>query len=55
MTTDLPIAEKRLFAVAELLSVVMVGEVTLYTKTRKFHCNVSGGNFTALHKLFEKQ
>lgn len=55
MTTDIQIAEKRLLAVAELLSVVMAGEVTLYTKTRKFHCNVSGGNFTALHKLFEEQ
>jgi starvation-inducible DNA-binding protein len=29
--------------------------MTLYTKTRKFHWNVSGDNFMELHKLFENQ
>jgi len=29
--------------------------VLLYTKTRKFHWNVSGNSFMELHKLFEGQ
>jgi starvation-inducible DNA-binding protein len=30
-------------------------EITLYTKSRKFHWNVSGNSFMELHQLFEKQ
>jgi starvation-inducible DNA-binding protein len=37
------------------LSVVLADEVTLYTKTRKFHWNVSGESFMELHKLFQAQ
>lgn len=55
MKPDIGISKKKLNAVSDLLSVVLANEVTLYTKTRKFHWNVSGESFMELHKLFEDQ
>jgi len=55
MTPQIGISPKNLKAVTSLLSVVLADEVTLYTKTRKFHWNVSGESFMELHLLFEKQ
>jgi len=55
MTPQIGISSKNLKAVTSLLSVVLADEVTLYTKTRKFHWNVSGESFMELHLLFEKQ
>ena len=55
MKPNIGIPEKKLKAVTELLSVVLASEVTLYTKTRKFHWNVCGDSFMELHKLFESQ
>jgi len=53
MQPNIGISEKKLKAVTELLSEVLADEVTLYTKTRKFHWNVGGESFMELHKLFE--
>src|SRR3954466_4419492 len=55
MTPQIGISPKNLKAVTSLLSVVLADEVMLYTKTRKFHWNVSGESFMELHLLFEKQ
>ncbi len=55
MKPNIGISEKNLSAVTELLSAVLADSVTLYTKTRKFHWNVSGESFMELHKLFEGQ
>jgi starvation-inducible DNA-binding protein len=55
MKPNIGISDKKLSAVTELLSVVLANQVTLYTKTRKFHWNVSGDSFMELHKLFENQ
>jgi len=55
MTPQIGISPKNLKAVTSLLSVVLADEVTLYTKTRKFHWNVAGESFMELHLLFEKQ
>jgi starvation-inducible DNA-binding protein len=55
MKPNIGIPEKKLNAVTELLSVVLANEVTLYTKTRKFHWNIGGESFMELHKLFENQ
>ncbi|HOX81930.1 MAG TPA: DNA starvation/stationary phase protection protein [Chryseolinea sp.] len=55
MKPHIGISEKKLKSVSELLSIVLADEVTLYTKTRKFHWNVSGESFMELHKLFEDQ
>ena len=55
MKPNIGLSEKKLDAVADLLSVVLANEVKLYTKTRKFHWNVKGESFMELHKLFENQ
>jgi len=53
MKPNIGISEKKLDAVTDLLSEALANAVTLYTKTRKFHWNVSGESFMELHKLFE--
>jgi starvation-inducible DNA-binding protein len=53
MKPNIGISEKNLDAVTVLLAEALANEVTLYTKTRKFHWNVSGESFMELHKLFE--
>ena len=55
MKPNIGIPEKKLMAITALLSSVLASEVTLYTKTRKFHWNVCGDSFMELHKLFESQ
>lgn len=55
MKPNIGISDKKLNAVTELLSVVLSNQAALYTKTRKFHWNVSGNSFMELHKLFESQ
>ncbi len=55
MKPNIGISETKINAVTDLLSKVLANEVTLYTKTRKFHWNVSGESFMELHKLFENQ
>lgn len=53
MKPNIGISEKILNSVTDILSEALANEVTLYTKTRKFHWNVSGESFMELHKLFE--
>jgi starvation-inducible DNA-binding protein len=53
MKLHIGLPENKLNAVTKLLSVVLANQVTLYTKTRKFHWNVGGESFMELHKLFE--
>jgi starvation-inducible DNA-binding protein len=55
MKTNIGISESNLKKCVALLSATLADEVTLYTKTRKFHWNVTGDSFMELHKLFEKQ
>jgi starvation-inducible DNA-binding protein len=55
MKPEIGIAKKDLSDSVSMLSVVLADEVTLYTKTRKFHWNVSGESFMELHKLFQAQ
>ena len=55
MKPNIGISEKNLKNSAAILSATLAGEMTLYTKTRKFHWNVSGESFMELHKLFEGQ
>lgn len=42
-------------AVLDILDAVLSDEYVLYTKTRNFHWNVTGPEFSALHKFFEEQ
>lgn len=39
----------------DILTTTLAATFALYTKTRKFHWNVTGPNFISLHKLFESQ
>jgi starvation-inducible DNA-binding protein len=55
MTPNIGLSSKNLKAITDLLSNVLSDAMVLYTKTRKFHWNVSGNSFMELHKLFEKQ
>ena len=55
MKPNIGISEKNLNAINDLLSIVLANQVTLYTKTRKFHWNVCGESFMELQKLFEAQ
>lgn len=52
---EIGIAEKNRATTINLLSVILADAMTLYTKTRKFHWNVSGESFMELHKLFQAQ
>jgi starvation-inducible DNA-binding protein len=47
--------EKALTRVVEGLQQLLADEVLLYLKTRNFHWNVEGPDFSELHKLFEAQ
>jgi starvation-inducible DNA-binding protein len=40
---------------AEMLHALLADEFVLYTKTRNYHWNVVGGDFSQLHRLLEKQ
>lgn len=55
MKPHIGITEKNLKNSIELLSMNLADTMTLYTKTRKFHWNVTGESFMEMHKLFENQ
>jgi starvation-inducible DNA-binding protein len=55
MQPKIGITEKHLEQSVHLLSLLLADEMTLYTKTRKFHWNVSGESFMEVHKLFQVQ
>lgn len=55
MKPHIGISDKNLKSSTTILSAILADAMTLYTKTRKFHWNVSGESFMELHKLFENQ
>ena len=55
MKPRIGISQPHLDDVTKVLAGVLADSVALYTKTRKFHWNVSGESFMELHKLFEDQ
>lgn len=55
MTPNIGLSPKVLKGISDMLSGILSDAVLLYTKTRKFHWNVSGNSFMELHKLFENQ
>lgn len=55
MQPKIGIPEANLKSITEMLCNVLADAMVLYTKTRKFHWNVSGESFMELHKLFEDQ
>src|ERR1700743_1292253 len=55
MQPHIGLSEKTLKGVNTILGGVLADAVVLYTKTRKFHWNVSGESFMELPRLFEAQ
>lgn len=55
MEPNIGLSAKALKGISDMLSGILADAVLLYTKTRKFHWNVSGNSFMELHKLFEHQ
>ena len=55
MQPNIGITAKNLKGITDELCGILGDGVLLYTKTRKFHWNVSGNSFMELHKLFEHQ
>ena len=55
MHSNIGLTLKNLKGITDILSSVLSDAMVLYTKTRKFHWNVSGDSFMELHELFEKQ
>jgi starvation-inducible DNA-binding protein len=52
---DIGLTDKQRQAVVQILNTLLADEFVLYTKTRRFHWNVEGSNFSELHELFQKQ
>ncbi|MBP2831838.1 DNA starvation/stationary phase protection protein [Aquimarina sp. U1-2] len=52
---NLGLSEKQRLGSAQLLNHLLSDEFILYTKTRKYHWNVTGMQFKSLHELFEEQ
>jgi starvation-inducible DNA-binding protein len=55
MTPRIGIKDAGRRAVVEILNAVLADEVVLYVKTRNYHWNVEGPDFSELHKFFEAQ
>jgi starvation-inducible DNA-binding protein len=51
---DIGIAEEQRKAVVRILNTVLADEFLLYVKSRRFHWNVEGPDFSELHELFQK-
>ena len=55
MKANIGLTPKNITALTHLLTSALADAMVLYTKTRKFHWNVTGNSFMELHKLFENQ
>ena len=55
MKVNIGISAGHLSGISSLLVNILSDAMVLYTKTRKFHWNVSGDSFVELHELFEEQ
>ena len=52
---NIGIESKNREAVLQILGNLLADEYTLYTKTKKYHWNVTGPRFHPLHELFKEQ
>ena len=55
MNINIGIAETNRKAVAKQLAHLLADEFILYTKTRKAHWNIEGGDFHSANLFFESQ
>ncbi len=52
---NIGLSEKNCDGVVKILNRILSDEYVLYTKTRNYHWNVTGPDFSELHKFFEAQ
>jgi len=55
MKADIGLSEKNLQSLASDLNILLADEHVLYVKTRNYHWNVEGSNFSEMHLFYEKQ
>ena len=55
MKLNIGISDKNRSGSVEILNQLLSDEYLLYTKTRNYHWNVTGPDFSELHKFFESQ
>ena len=55
MRINIGLNDKQRGGAITVLNTLLGDEFVLYTKTRRFHWNVTGPSFMELHKLFEAQ
>ncbi|NDJ63218.1 MAG: DNA starvation/stationary phase protection protein [Chloroflexi bacterium] len=55
MVPNIGISDENRAAVVAMLNRRLADTFTLYTKTRKYHWNVTGMHFAELHEFFEEQ
>ena len=55
MRINIGLNDKQRGGVITILNTLLGDEFVLYTKTRRFHWNVTGPSFNELHKFFEAQ
>lgn len=55
MTIEIGIPDTARRSVADILNHLLADEYVLYTKTRNYHWNVTGPQFSQLHRFFEEQ
>lgn len=55
MKTNIGMTDKNRSSSVKLLNQLLSDEYLLYTKTRNYHWNVTGPDFSELHKFFESQ
>lgn len=55
METNIGISTKNRQGIVNILNKILADEYVLYTKTRNYHWNVTGEDFSQYHKLFEEQ
>ena len=55
MRINIGLNDKQRGGVITILNTLLGDEFVLYTKTRRFHWNVTGANFSELHRFFEEQ
>ena len=55
MKVNIGISDQNRKTVNQILNQLLSDEYVLYTKTRNYHWNVTGSDFSELHKFFEAQ
>jgi starvation-inducible DNA-binding protein len=55
MKPNIALSDEQRTEVVKLLHILLADEYVLYTKTRNYHWNVVGPQFTQLHTFFETQ